>query len=476
MVSGTTHIRYISLSDLHFGAENSLLTSLDPEGRTDPHTVSPVLRALMESLRQLLNRVNGKNGPRPTLILNGDILEMAAATTNQAIMVFEHFLQLAFPEVGEDLFQRRVIFLPGNHDHHVWEMARETQYNNYVEMIPPGSPLDFPFHSTNLFYSKELLLSRFLAGIIGRYKHMAGVEMEIFYPGYGVRDEAGERAVVFHHGHFTESMYYAMTDLRTFLFPDRTRPSHIWDIEAENFAWIDFFWSALGRSGEVGADIDLLYNKLQDTGETRRLIYDVILHQTKRNTPPSKLDLLKAKAISWLANRALLKKMQNIARSPRSMMTDENRNTLDYYCQAPLKEQVERENGKLPRDLTLVLGHTHKPWRHTFQPSGYSSSVELVNSGGWVVDSRDFHPLHGGGVVLVSEEFETVLLRAYNESARDEEYVVGLQADPRQPDGPLYHIVQDNLEPGNEPWSNLSRAICRKVKELHFNLLRNIAR
>ncbi len=38
----------------------------------------------------------------------------------------------------------------------------------------------------------------------------------------------------------------------------------IWEIEKENFAWIDFFWSTLGRSGNMGSDVELIYEKLYE--------------------------------------------------------------------------------------------------------------------------------------------------------------------------------------------------------------------
>jgi hypothetical protein len=56
------------------------------------------------------------------------------------------------------------------------------------------------------------------------------------------------------------------------VFPDRTVPSAPWDFEAENFAWIDFLWSALGRSGDVGKDVELVYNKLQSRKQLQGLI------------------------------------------------------------------------------------------------------------------------------------------------------------------------------------------------------------
>ena len=80
------------------------------------------------------------------MILLGDILELALANDNVAAMSFERFLDFAMPP-GYELFGN-IVYIPGNHDHHLWESARETQYvMNYLAkksrenfLIFPGTP------------------------------------------------------------------------------------------------------------------------------------------------------------------------------------------------------------------------------------------------------------------------------------------------------------------------------------------------
>ena len=91
-------IRYVSLSDLHLGAENSILTRLTSvsngpmEWKADPTTASDVMIRLVDCLRLLISQ---NHGPRkPTLVLNGDALELALADVNVAAMVFERFMAI----------------------------------------------------------------------------------------------------------------------------------------------------------------------------------------------------------------------------------------------------------------------------------------------------------------------------------------------------------------------------------------------
>ena len=92
-------IRYVCLSDTHFGADNSLLTFLGRGRRSaDPMRTSPGLEQLVRCLRALVDTNEGRK--KPTLVLNGDILELALTTDERAAMTFERFLDLAFPAGG----------------------------------------------------------------------------------------------------------------------------------------------------------------------------------------------------------------------------------------------------------------------------------------------------------------------------------------------------------------------------------------
>ena len=89
-------IRYVCLSDMHLGEEDSLLTQL-VSGQVAATEPSPVLVSLAECLKWLISN-NEVKERKPTLILNGDIPEIALTTVNQALMAFECFVRLVMPE------------------------------------------------------------------------------------------------------------------------------------------------------------------------------------------------------------------------------------------------------------------------------------------------------------------------------------------------------------------------------------------
>ena len=89
-------IRYVLLSDLHFGAENSVLTAqfpnsvvVDPSraGRGDDAAGGVPARA---------DRAERGLDVARRLVLGGDVLELALAEDHVAVMVFERFVELAF--------------------------------------------------------------------------------------------------------------------------------------------------------------------------------------------------------------------------------------------------------------------------------------------------------------------------------------------------------------------------------------------
>src|ERR1700730_3377292 len=97
-IAGATmpHIKYVCLSDTHFGADNSVLTNLSAvDGETDASRPSALLVHLCDCLRFLIHR--DRPSPLPTLVLNGDILELALTLDNIAVMAFERFIELVMP-------------------------------------------------------------------------------------------------------------------------------------------------------------------------------------------------------------------------------------------------------------------------------------------------------------------------------------------------------------------------------------------
>lgn len=460
-------IRYVVFSDMHLGAENSILTNvIDKEGKTDNTHAGSALVKLVACLRDVISRNKGTR--KPTLVLNGDIVELALTTTNNAAMAFERFIELTMPGDDSNLFDDEVFYMSGNHDHNLWERSRNAYYQKYLETLKPGEYIQDELHCTTLF-NPERVPVPFLNALFSRYPHLQKVNVTAAYPAHGLLSADGKKCVIICHGHYVESMYSMMTTMRNRIFPDRTIPQNLEELEAENFSWIDFFWSTLGRSGSVGQDINLIYDKIQDPDQVKMLL---------KNIADSFADTKKHRYSRWLDEK-LLEGMLNItvgrlATNERDEpevdltpdATDGLKRFMEHYILNHLKQELK---GKVPADMAFVFGHTHKPFERLITYEGYAAPVKVYNGGGWVVDTIDDQPLHGGSVVLIDDELDIVSLQMYKEG-KTQVSVVSLPGN----DGKVSSFrdqIAAIVDMKNEPWTGFAANVAEEVSLRHQDLV-----
>lgn len=471
-------VRYVCLSDLHFGAQNSLLTHI-PEGSIipDPMSASRSLIAFVDCLEALIGK-NEDQKAKPELVLNGDILEFALATDDVALLAFERFVELALVE--RDLFGPTIHYIPGNHDHHLWETARERQYANYVARRDVGVRIAPPWHGTPMFgaenhevRAKRRIDADLLDSVIHRFHSLQDSSVEVHYPNFGLRSKQG-RAVMFHHGHFIESIYRLMSELRMVLFPASVSGPGTWDIEQENFAWIDFFWSTLGRSGQMGADVGLLYDMLQDRTALQAVADNVVdaIVATGKPAPVPKF------ARAWGARKILDTVLARVTALERNNPAGDPTATplsaagisgLAHYLEGPLLFQLEQENsGTVPGNVAFVFGHTHKPYESGMDCPRLGGQVDVYNSGGWVVDTLDNDTRAGAAAVLIDEDLHVVSLRMYNQPRTpggSGQVAVHAVDDPAG--NPLAERLRAKIDPQVDPWATFSTEVAKALPERH---------
>ena len=468
-------IRYVIVSDLHFGAENSMLTALTQGAggptstgfSAEPQQPSPMLTGLVAGLREL---VAGQDQP-PVLIMAGDILDLALSPDETAMMIYRLFAHLAFDD-GRPVFDPVLHYVPGNHDHHEWEMSRESQYVTYACAQPPQAPLDAPWHTTKLSPAAErpTASSTLLTGLTrGQAGGTNGIEVRVSYPNLALRSPDGRRSLVVSHGHYTESIYSLMSRLRDILYPGQreTGPVPIERLEEENFAWIDFFWSTLGRSGQVGEDMALIYADLVSEQDVDALVSNLVSALIDRG-----------KGRSWLhpeeklvLNAIFRREANHVARSERGTpsvtLTEAGQAGLRGYLEGPVRLQLQQEWGAVPDDLTFVYGHTHKPFTYRWDNlSGFPGAVDIVNTGGWVVDTDKPAPVQAGVAVLVSEDLQTASLQFYRQDNGPVPVQV-LPPAPGQTPSPWQAEIAARIDPAAEPWASIARQAAVLTAQRH---------
>jgi hypothetical protein len=466
-----TDIRYVILSDLHFGAENSVLTALNERAATandtgfsaDPHRPSPLLSGLIDGIREL---TRGQDKP-PTLILAGDILDLALSLDEVCAMVFRLFAHLAFGD-GPPAFDPVIHYVPGNHDHHEWEITRENQYVTYVCGQPADADLDTPWHTTKLVPVAEhpVANSALLTGLARSQAGGTGVSVEVSYPNLALRTPDGRRCLVVSHGHFTESIYMLMSRLRDILYPGQ-RQTPLEDIdrlEEENFAWIDFFWSTLGRSGQVGTDMGQIYADLTSAQDVDALVSNLVAAITAKSP-----GWLRAPE-RWVLNDVLGREVNKVAKSERGTpsvtLTAAGQAGLREYLEGPVRGQLRQQLGYVPEEVTFVYGHTHKPFVDQWSVPGFPAPVYIANTGGWVVDTAAPAPVQAGVAVLVNENLGAASLQFYRQSPGSAPVPVQFLPPPAGGQPSAWHAeLASRIDPAAAPWSTLSETAAKLVAQ-----------
>jgi hypothetical protein len=466
-------IRYVILSDLHFGAANSLMTSLseDPHGggtfTVDPADPSPLMEAVVAALRE----VTAGQDTAPTLILAGDILDLALSPDAVAATAFGTFIDAVFADDGR-VFAPAVYFLPGNHDHHLWEGAREAQYIEYLHQLPVGKPIEPPWHTTRLHPENQppWTASELMSTLIQRRPGSADVAVRVVYPNLALMAADGRRCCVVSHGHFSEPIYSLLSRLQEILFPDQRGQAGgptVAELELENFAWIDFFWSTLGRSGDVGVDVGLIYAELSSAAKLDILTGNLVRGLVRMGHSPGWLQPVEIAVASAVARR----EVRHAAGSERGKtdltLSPRTRLGLRQYLEGPLHQQLVEEMGAVAPEVGFIFGHTHKPFVEDWSVRNYPGPVRLRNTGGWVVDSAGPALTQGGAAVLLDDELHAASLLFYRQSpdggAEPPQVLAPASGEPN----PLHAALAASVDPAAGVWRAVAAAAADLVAQRH---------
>jgi hypothetical protein len=259
-----------------------------------------------------------------------------------------------------------------------------------------------------------------------------------------------------------------MSHLRDILYPEQRSagPVSIERLEEENFAWIDFFWSALGRSGQVGQDVGLIYADLVSPKDVDALVHNLIAALLAKGKGPSWLH----PAESLVLNSIFKREANHVARSERGTptvtLTAAGQTGLREYLEGPVRQQLRQEWEDIPGDVTFVYGHTHKPFVERWSVAGFPGAVAIANTGGWVVDTAEPAPVQAGVAVLVNDDLQTASLEFYRQ-ARGPSPVRFLPPPAGQPASAWQAELASRVDPAAEPWVTLSRDAAALTAQRH---------
>ncbi len=468
-------ISLLVVSDLHFGEPHSVLTERDDDGRL-------VANAVMDEVTAAMVRIAATSTTPPTLVFNGDALELAMAPTHVALDVFDQFVKRLFPPGAPAALGPRIVVLPGNHDHDVWRMSRDEIEARGVESVAADAPVPAAQPVTPIFGALSAggapvpsdLLTRVL-----RHRNPTHPDLEVVIASPNAAVRVGTRMLALHHGQFTEGIYVAMTRLAHTVFgapADELGPG---DLERDNGAWIDFVWSSLGREGGVGESIRRAYDLL-NTDPGRALLATKLAAAAQGRGGPKIVRQIRRALAGVVALRMLdgLKEDELRANAPDA---PEAASGVMAYIDGPLAKSLEAgptdPDPVSPEELVFLYGHTHKPFASRADSTRYERGVHVYNSGGWVVDSPDARPGTGGAVLVVDDTLDTALVHLGDQSL-DPGAIVGTvdHADGPETTSPLVATLRDLIASDPLPWRALADATRETVIRRRGEHARNLER
>ncbi|NOZ85682.1 MAG: hypothetical protein GXP49_05370 [Deltaproteobacteria bacterium] len=419
MVNDNNHSRllFCAISDLHLGEEDSVLTNLElgepvlnPRG---PNRCMTTLVNLLHSIKRELN--DGK--PIPRLVLLGDVVELAQAPFHLATSFFRTLLFL----LSQRKLADRVVYCPGNHDHGLWSLARNSAW---LEGLCSPSDLearnDFNY-TTQISRPARIPVLERLGKLFPEYEH--DIDMLVAYPNY--RLVAGSNhEFIFTHGHFMEDSYKLMSIVARRLMENvptkklSTAPRKtVEELEKDNAAWIDFVWSGIASSGQSGALFERIYEAVMVRDrEVAALLDRVSVVLKEEYDIPYVIEAFEDSAF-----KAVLKKIlgemgvigsHHRASARAGAFTRSLESELKAYITNYISRQLASEGDRPSIDKTVFIhGHTHKPYFQAIE-AGDFKSVAAVNTGGWVVESKNVTKAdpRRPGVVIGTDHGDVALL------------------------------------------------------------------
>ena len=397
------------LSDLHLGEEDSLFMSFDPnEG---------VNRSYLEALRDFLFRHLESSSVR-YLILLGDAVDLSLAKRKEAFLALKEFF-----EVFQDLFQETVIYLPGNHDHHLWCAFQEEAL--VFQKIRTNRPIEPYYHAfCPRLEGGELHLPKKVSQPLGKKTFIYHLLPEkaqkedkgflMAYPNLYV-SLPSDIHLLLTHGHFFEEAWTLFTDI--FRKSLAIKKLNFKALERINSPFIEFGWYSLGQAGELSKLLEKLWDELHEGSEgpvTKKALADLMSYldekisfkphhdhhgfwghlknlfsQAAGWTLEAGSDLFLKLCVEETIKHLLVHLVPKSEQKPGSSLRHASKILSEERTRKRVEAYLEMALPVFPEINTLVFGHTHVPFidgsLHLEAPGG-PRIIRCFNTGGWVTD------------------------------------------------------------------------------------------
>ena len=312
--------KIVVLSDIHLGDRRSTLQK--PE----------VVNALIKELNR------GKKIDE--LILLGDILDLAFSSFRDVIdQARTFFRRISTLNVG------KYIYVPGNHDYHIWLLHIEKR--DVIEPIQNEGLPKLPDYMGQ-FLNKESFFSEVLPEDLEE-------KLQIRYPNYefvinGMR-------YLFHHGHQIYGPGVLLMSPREAI----NEGKGLKDLVIANSPILEFIYYHLERDQEMREKLEEAWGKYGSQGAIAVVIKELL---------DAKLPMPGRWTVHIIVKLWLWYTRKRIKRDRGTEIDDIENEIRDYW---------ELCDWQAPNPLRFIFGHSHVPGRKEID-----ANLTVVNSGSWL--------------------------------------------------------------------------------------------
>jgi hypothetical protein len=132
---------------------------------------------------------------------------------------------------------------------------------------------------------------------------------------------------------------------------------------------------------------------------------------------------------------------------------------------------LEEAIGHVPGDLTVVFGHTHKPFESIVSPRSVEREVKVFNTGGWTIDSRRPFEQIGAAILFMNDALDVASLRLYNDGPDGGTVLLDVHgAEGRPGCSEFGATLEERLRGGADRtgladvWDDLGASLHRRIK------------
>ncbi len=401
------------LSDVHLGDEDGVLSPEPKPGfeRLGDLFVRSELTSLLARVRAL---VAARGARIPFLVIDGDVWDTAVRTVAEVAALSRRF----FPAIRLDELFGAAIFVPGNHDHHLWELLQsETCILRPLERTrgvgDTGGTVvhEFPQAQSGFLdlgtgaldipgVAPPYLGNVYVSALTGG----AGLPVNVVYPNLHLcSGEPGRReTTLVTHGHFFELAWCLLSELFAPVLAEKGIALDLARLEMLNSPLTELInFSLAQQSGALAGIVWELYDDARDGRKPRDL--DQLGRSLVRVLDEAVLPDAPEDVVSWLkaqATKAAIRLLPAVltslfTRSARGSEPDASGFVSRARWDASFLEG-EKTRSRMASLVSasaaearapirrLVFGHTHVAFPATRCDLTGFPGLEAWNTGGWV--------------------------------------------------------------------------------------------